>query len=81
MYEQMPEPKSSGIYQYAIQGAALPLANGAAVTVRAYGSLREFLAANAAFGLTDPGDVQFPPPGRGVSAEDLPLDGLDGFTA
>ena len=81
MYEQMPEPKSSGIYQYAIQGAALPLANGAAVTIRAYGSLREFLAANAAFGLTDPGDVQLPPPGRGVSDHDVGLDGLEGLTS
>jgi hypothetical protein len=27
IYEQMPDPNSSGIYQYAIQGAALPLAN------------------------------------------------------
>jgi Helicase HerA, central domain len=81
MYEQMPEPKSSGIYQYAIQGAALPLANGSAVTVRAYGSLREFLAANAAFGLTDPGDIQLPPPGRGVSPDDVGLDGLEGLTS
>src|SRR5207247_2987854 len=34
MYEQTPEPKSSGIYQYVILVAALPLVNGAAVAGR-----------------------------------------------
>jgi hypothetical protein len=79
MYEQMPEPKSSGIYQYAIQGAALPLANGAAVTVRAYGSLTEFLAANASFSLTDPGEADLPAPRQTAGDEPPRLDGLEGF--
>jgi hypothetical protein len=79
MYEQMPDPKSSNIYQYAIQGAALPLANGAAVTVRAYRGLAEFLAANADFGMTDPGDIKLPP-ARRVSGTAAPrLEGLDGL--
>lgn len=81
MYEQMPDPKSSGIYQYAITGAALPLANGAAVTVRAYGGLRELLAANAAFGLTDPGQVKLPEPRRGTEQAAPRLEGLDGWPA
>ena len=81
MYEQMPDPKSSGIYQYAIQGAALPLANGAAVTVRAYGSLTEFLSANASYGLADPGEVKLPPAGRAAHDQGPALDGLEGWTA
>ena len=81
MYEQMPEPKSSGIYQYAIQGAALPLANGAAVTVRAYGSLTEFLSANASYGLVDPGEVKLPAVGRAARDPGPALDGLEGWTA
>jgi hypothetical protein len=81
IYEQMPEPKSSGIYQYAIQGAALPLANGAAVTVRAYGSLTEFLAANADYGLNDPGEIKLTAPGRAAGGHGPTLDGLEGWTA
>lgn len=81
MYEQMPDPKSSGIYQYAIQGAALPLANGAAVTARAYGSLSEFLSANASYGLTDPGEVKLPTPRRHAGDHGSALDGLEGWTA
>lgn len=81
MYEQMPDPKSSGIYEYAIQGAALPLANGAAVTVRAYPGLAAFLAANAGFGLTDPGDVPLPAPGRASGTQRPRLEGLDGLGA
>ena len=81
MYEQMPDPKSSGIYQYAIQGAALPLANGAAVTVTAYPGLHEFLAANADFGLSDPGDVKLPAPGSAGGAAAPKLDGLEGWGA
>jgi DNA helicase HerA-like ATPase len=68
MYEQMPDPKSSAIYEYAVQGAALPLANGAAVTVRAYAGLAEFLAANAALGLTDPATSSCPPPAPASAA-------------
>jgi DNA helicase HerA-like ATPase len=81
IYEQMPDPNSSGIYQYAIQGAALPLANGAAVTVRAYGSLTEFLAANGAYGLTDPGEIKHPPAGRATGGPRPSLDGLEGWPA
>ena len=79
MYEQMPDPKSSGIYEYAIQGAALPLANGAAVTVRAYAGLVEFLAANAGLGLTDPGDITLPAPRTGTNSDRPRLQGLEGF--
>jgi hypothetical protein len=79
LYEGLPDPKASGIYKFAIQGGALPLANGAPLFIRAYPTQDDFLAANIAHGLHDPG-IQQVPLTVGAPAAELPaLQGLDDF--
>jgi hypothetical protein len=79
-YQQLSDPKSGGRYPFAIQGAALPFANGGPVFMHAYRTAEQFFEANGleppSPGTSSNGSSPTPP----SSGSDLPpLRGLDGL--
>jgi hypothetical protein len=75
LYRSFPDPKSSQRYTFMVAGAAVPFANGAPVTLHAFGSQDDFFDANHK--LNDPGPVVPPDPPPVRAAVVPPAKGLD----